>query len=467
MQAFEVAKALKEAEPGLSVEFHFSESLGDKNLTDPLWKMPGKGVFTEDLTSDLIAGRADMVVHSWKDLPVEEKPETEIAATLPRADARDLLLFKKSSRPRCRPGAQLRIFSSSPRREYNLKPFLREHLPGSPGGIEFLSVRGNIPTRLRKLLETPEVDGLVVAKAAIDRLLGTTEEEFASARRQVGEALAACDWMVLPLSVNPAAAAQGALAIEIRRDREDLKKLLAKIHDARTFTEAVREREILSSHGGGCHQKIGATVLHRHGSDLRFVRGLTEKGVELREKILANSFRGDVIPLRSDWLFERRPLPDVSLPAGTSAVFLAHEKAWPGSLVFHGILWTAGLTTWKKMAQKGHWVNGSSEGLGESEDPRIERLAGALSWASLTHSLSPGPVRGVGVVTYELVPRANSEAPPESGTLYWSSATLFHEALRRWPHLAGRDHACGPGKTWDILKDRVKNLHLRWPLEEN
>src|SRR5206468_2152220 len=135
IQAHAVGEALEAAHPGLKVEFHFSESLGDKNLTDPLWKMPGKGVFTEDLTGDLVEGRVDLVVHSWKDLPVEEKPSTEIAATMTRADSRDLLLFKKNSRSRLTDGKVLRIFSSSPRREYNLKPFLSEYLPGGSARV--------------------------------------------------------------------------------------------------------------------------------------------------------------------------------------------------------------------------------------------------------------------------------------------------------------------------------------------
>ena len=112
IQAYEVARALKSVQNDLEIEMHFSESLGDKNLTDPLWKMPGKGVFTADLTEDLIQGRADMVVHSWKDLPVEDRIETEIVASLPRADARDFLLFKKTSQNKLKSDGKIRLYSS-------------------------------------------------------------------------------------------------------------------------------------------------------------------------------------------------------------------------------------------------------------------------------------------------------------------------------------------------------------------
>src|SRR5690349_14814080 len=91
VQALAVGRALKKAHRDLEVVHSFKESLGDKNLSDPLWKMPERGVFTEDFVDDLIQGRCDVVVHSWKDLPAEPRTETAIVATLPRADQRDLL----------------------------------------------------------------------------------------------------------------------------------------------------------------------------------------------------------------------------------------------------------------------------------------------------------------------------------------------------------------------------------------
>ncbi|MBX3040496.1 MAG: hydroxymethylbilane synthase [Bdellovibrionaceae bacterium] len=465
IQAHEVANALRKAQPGLEVEFHFSESLGDKNLTDPLWKMPGKGVFTADLTQDLIDGRADLVVHSWKDLPVEEREETEIAASLQRADTRDLLLFKKSSRTRLAEDSHIRIFSSSPRREYNLKPFLKTVLPGLKGEIEFTSVRGNIPTRCRKLMETSDIDGLIVAKAAIDRLLAAEAEEFQDGREKVSSTLRDCDWMVLPLSTNPAAPAQGALAIEVRKDRQDVKTLLAKIHDEKTFREAQLEREILKSHGGGCHQKIGATVLERPSGRLVFLRGLTEKGVVLREMSWRGQLEGPVKVLRSDWLFERKTLRSPKLPEGSTGLFVSHIAAWPEGFSFEGLVWTAGLGTWRKLAEKGIWVNGSTESLGEKEDLRLDRIRPGLKWAIATHSLASSEKEAF--VTYELSPKERTEPPPSEGVLHWTSAALFEEALRRWPEIRGRQHSCGPGKTFDRMKPLVSNLSIRWGAEES
>ncbi|MFN9069193.1 MAG: hydroxymethylbilane synthase, partial [Bdellovibrionales bacterium] len=167
IQAYQVGEAIKAHHPNLEIIYQFRSSLGDQNQEDPLWKMPSKGVFTEDFKKDLLSGEADLVVHSWKDLPTAMGDETHIACTLPRADSRDLLLFKKISLGK----GHLNLLSSSPRRSWNLTPLLAQLMPFKVSKLDFSIVRGNVQTRIRKLLENPEADGLIVAKAALDRLL--------------------------------------------------------------------------------------------------------------------------------------------------------------------------------------------------------------------------------------------------------------------------------------------------------
>src|SRR5467141_2150107 len=105
IQAYQVGEALATAHPQIEIKYSFHESVGDRNQNDPLWQMPEKGVFTQDFREGLLRGDFDLVVHSWKDLAIEEYLETEVAATLPRADARDLLLewTTRSKSPRKRP----------------------------------------------------------------------------------------------------------------------------------------------------------------------------------------------------------------------------------------------------------------------------------------------------------------------------------------------------------------------------
>ncbi len=469
LQAYRVAEALKKKHPQIEIEFLFKESLGDKNLTDPLWKIPEKGVFTEDFYNELVTGATDMVVHSWKDLPTELKPDTLITATLPRADQRDLLLVKKADFSKIRELKKIRIFSSSPRRAYNLAPFLRETLPFSLDGVDFESVRGNIPTRLRKLVESTEVSGLILAKAALDRLLAAPEEEFLPAQELIRNALAQVDWMVLPLSVNPNAAAQGALAIEIFSQREDLKKLLQSINDPICFDSVLKERGVLAQYGGGCHQKIGVAVLPRSYGAIQICRGLTDSGVKLNQnEVLKESkhkfAESEMWSGSSESFFTREEIKFQGIPSGTQALFVAKSSAWPKGLSYSGILWTAGINTWKKLAKLGLWVHGTQDGLGENEVQHLEILAGKkLNWVKLTHE---GGVQSEGkktLATYRLLPKSKAEVASAEifqgkKSFFWTSSSQFLRALELEPSLADKNHACGPGNSFQIIQDKLQQL---------
>lgn len=108
-----------------TTSYVYKEAPGDVNLKDPLWKMPEMGVFTSFLRRYLVSNEIDLVVHSWKDLPIEADPETEIVSTLPRADSRDLLLVSHEGLAEAYRTGTLVILSSSPRRKYNLPDFLK------------------------------------------------------------------------------------------------------------------------------------------------------------------------------------------------------------------------------------------------------------------------------------------------------------------------------------------------------
>jgi hydroxymethylbilane synthase len=280
IQAHLVSTELKNKFPDLEVELIFKSTLGDNDLTTPLNKMPDIGVFTSDIKKDLLSGRGDLAVHSWKDLPIDTEPGTFICGTLQRADMRDMLFLKKSSKNK----TFLEILSSSPRREKNLSNFLPHALPGEPNGISFHDVRGNIQTRFTKLMKGDR-DGLVVAKAAIDRILKSQKDEFKVGRELLREALKSLNWMVLPLSVNPCAAAQGALALEIRTEDNELRSMIESISDVPAFKLIEEERLILKSYGGGCHQKIGASIESFEIGQVKTVKGETEDGEEIDERV--------------------------------------------------------------------------------------------------------------------------------------------------------------------------------------
>ncbi len=486
IQAYLVGEALRRAHPGLEIDFRFRESLGDVNQADPLWKMPERGVFTEDFLADLVGGETDLVVHSWKDLPVAERSETEIVATLPRADARDLLLLKKSAWPRVGANRRLRVYSSSPRRARNLGGFLADHLPTPIAAVEFVPVRGNIPTRVRKLFEDGEIDALIVAKAALDRLLAPVPgapahetEKFGATADELRRRIADCRWMVLPLSENPTAAAQGALAIEIRKDRDDLRGLLAKIHDENTARAVRREREILAGYGGGCHQKIGVSVLERDYGEITFLRGETDAG-EVLDRSELEPVGGRKSAKISDpaalWpspgavldgnegFYQRRALPITSEEFARRtegrALWIARANALPSEVNLgpERVVWTAGLATWRKLARHGVWVNGSAEGLGEREAPNVDAIHGqVVLWVKLTHSpvdgLPPGgPEEMPSLATYDLLPRADVPDLAGKREFFWMSGSAFVAALARHPEIREARHRSGPGRTHEVLR---------------
>jgi hydroxymethylbilane synthase len=213
LQALLASRALQERWPDVDVTLSTRAASGDRDSATPLSAFPDKGAFTADLSDALASGEADAVVHSWKDLPLEDRPRTTVAATLERADPRDVLLFRRDvveTRPR-----RLEVLSSSPRRTWLLQELLAALLPWPVENVEFTPVRGNIQTRLRKLLQS-QATGLVVAKAALDRLLGFGPP-FEAVAREVRAFLGQCAWMVLPLREVPGAPAQGAIAIETLR----------------------------------------------------------------------------------------------------------------------------------------------------------------------------------------------------------------------------------------------------------
>jgi hydroxymethylbilane synthase len=453
-QAYQVGEALQKITDNLQIDYLFRESLGDKNLSDPLWKMPEKGVFTEDFYKDLLQNQTDLVVHSWKDLPTEEKPDTRIVATLPRADQRDLLLFKKSSLGR----KDLKIFSSSPRRAYNLKEFFTWALPWAADALEFTSVRGNIPTRIKKLLEDPGVDGLVLAKAAMDRLLG--DLRFPETVDFLRMALDQCQWMVLPLTENPNAAAQGALAVEIATHRTEILDLLIPMNCQKTFLSAQREREILKEFGGGCHLALGMSVLQRSYGRLEIVKGLTPKGehLHLKKFIPKKPLPAGIQTSRLEFSSERTANQVVI--GNVDALFVAKAEAWTSQAAACKVLWTAGLQTWKKLSKLGVWVNGSAEGLGETENPDIEALlARKPKWGRLSHDQADESSDKKSFETYSLKLSLLSKDVGAAQAFHWKSASEFRLALRQFPGLKSKLHICGPGRTFEAIKEELKSEH--------
>ncbi|MDP2995084.1 MAG: hydroxymethylbilane synthase [Anaerolineales bacterium] len=226
-----VIAALKAAHPGLVCEEKIIATQGDKILDKPLPEIGGKGLFTQELESELLSGAVHCAVHSLKDLPVENPDGLTVGCVPVRSEVRDALISKHGYSLKTLPPGAL-VGTSSLRRAAQI-------LAARPD-VTTASLRGNVDTRLRKALEG-QYDAIILAGAGLTRLgLGTHVTEW------------------LPLELMLPAPGQGALAVQCRADDESTLSLLAALEDDSTRKAVTAERQFLLGLGGGCAVPVAA-----------------------------------------------------------------------------------------------------------------------------------------------------------------------------------------------------------------
>jgi len=237
-QANHVRDALAARHPELNIELVTMTTQGDKILDTPLAKVGGKGLFVKELEVGMLEGRADLAVHSMKDVPVEFPPGLGLAAVLPREDPRDVLISNTfSSVDELPHGA--RVGTSSLRRQCQL----RARRPD----LQILDLRGNVNTRLGKL-DSGEYDAILLAAAGVKRM---------GWEQRITELLA-------PEQFLPAIG-QGAIGIEIRMDDERVRSLVDELNDPQTATRIRAERSLNAGLQGGCQVPIAGYSEISHG----------------------------------------------------------------------------------------------------------------------------------------------------------------------------------------------------------
>jgi len=219
-----VIDCLKEQCPGLGVELKIIKTTGDRDQKTDLDKFAGMGVFVKELQLAMLKNEIDCAVHSLKDVPEDEPEGLSLVSFPEREDARDVFISGGTKFQDLPPGAK--VGSGSPRRIMQLQDFRQD--------LEFVSIRGNLDTRIRKVKEG-ELDGIVVAAAGVKRLKRQSEiTEYFSFDR------------IIP------AIGQGALAIECRKgDRESI-RIARSVNDDLCEAAVMLEREFMNRVGGGC-----------------------------------------------------------------------------------------------------------------------------------------------------------------------------------------------------------------------
>lgn len=238
-----VADALVSLCPDISYELVTMTTEGDRRLDKSLASFGGKGVFIKELEVALLEGRADIAVHSLKDMPAEVLPEFKLAAVMRREDPRDAFIarggvsgIKFMDLP-----SGARVGTGSIRRVVQLKALRPD--------IEYVPIRGNIQTRLSKL---EELDGVVLAAAGLKRMgLADQVTEYFDTDK------------VLPAS------GQGILAIETLADNAQVAGILARLNDVPTYCIAVAEMAFLKALNAGCQFPVASFAEFANDSQIQ------------------------------------------------------------------------------------------------------------------------------------------------------------------------------------------------------
>ena len=225
-QTQRVAELISQKSPEIELETVVVSTAGDRDKKTSIQELGGQGVFVTDVQSVVLSGEADIAVHSAKDLPAKTNPGLVLASVPERADPRDALVgciwnyLPKG----------VSIATGSIRR--------RSHLSHLRPDLKFQELRGNIETRL---LRVDDVDAIVVAKAALDRLDLNPEQMDA-----------------LPISILLPQVGQGALAIECRDEDFEVIQILKEIEDQKVRSLIDAERSFLAEIGSGCSSPVAA-----------------------------------------------------------------------------------------------------------------------------------------------------------------------------------------------------------------
>jgi hydroxymethylbilane synthase len=240
-QAQQVARRI-ESELGVETQLIPLKTTGDRLQDVSLAKLGGKGLFVKEIEEALLAGQADVAVHSAKDLPAAIPPGLELVAYPERADPRDALVGRERDAALATLAQGARVGTGSVRRAAQLRAYRPD--------LEIVPLRGNVPTRLRKL-EEQGLDAVILACAGLERL-------------DLAERI---DERIAPEILLPAVA-QGVLALEARAG-DPVARDLGALNDARAASSAAAERGFLIRLGGDCNTPLAALAEQTDSGGLR------------------------------------------------------------------------------------------------------------------------------------------------------------------------------------------------------
>lgn len=465
LQMEKVRDRIRSVFPDAAVELLTRSSRGDMLADIPLQGLEGTDFFTREIFDALRNNEADIAVHSLKDMSSEHFFGGHVFAVPDREDARDVLFVNRSFRARLEAGEPVRIGTCSPRRERMAKAFLRSvFTPFYPSfAVELLPLRGNVDSRLRKLT-AGEYDAIILAAAGVNRLLADS-----SNRTQVKSYLGSLDKIFLPLVECAPAPCQGAIAVEALPDNTRAVEVLHAINQPAFYDRCVAEKKMAQSVGVGCDQRFGVWSTAVAGGTQLYIGGedslgqLLDRWVGLPDALAPSTH----LFSSTDYMgafFEYEFLKELLLPEAT-VVFVANHKAVEHPAVLDWLrrrrVWVAGTRTWKELAKKGIWVEGSADAMGMESltDFWSSPLAGVdpKELLILTNEQAAKEWQRKGypsLGTYRLLEKRRTELEKQiarADFIFWTSAAqyrLYQPVLK-----PGVRHACPSGDTARQLRE--------------
>ena len=247
-QTLLVENAIRSAHPNVTIDTKIIVTRGDNAKVVDL-HAGRKGLFTAEIERALLAGKVDVAVHSAKDLPSETNSGAQIAAVLPRAPINDVLISKHSGGLASLPSGAT-VATGSVRRQ--------RQLHWQRADLKVVDLRGNVPTRLRKLAQN-EWEGIVLASAGLERL------GFSPSQTEIGFENGQFFLKILPCEIFLPAGGQGIIALQTRADDQSTNSLLESVNDRETLLCLQAEREFLARLHGDCNFPVGVQATIKNG----------------------------------------------------------------------------------------------------------------------------------------------------------------------------------------------------------
>lgn len=450
--------------PGINVLIKTSTSLGDRLQHIPLQTVQGTDFFTEEVFENLYTGEADIAVHSLKDMSAAHFFGGNVFAVVDRDDVRDVAIFNPNVLDKIKSHEPVSIGTCSPRRELMASLFLKRALPqlGKEIQIQTKVIRGNVDTRLRKLHEG-EYDGIILAAAGLNRLL-----QHAEYKQSIQTLLESKKLMVLPLIECTPAPCQGAIVAEALPQNKKAIEVLSSINKTKFLEQCIQEKKTALRYGAGCDQKFGVATISYTNREAMLASGRNELGSEFTDWYNLPEIETEGKTLWDGSTVKTSSAASLQTPDNLSIDIAFISNDFAVSLTIESWLkgkriWVAGSKTWFKLAKKGIWVEGCSDGRGleslskvwESPLIRIEKDKVTI----LTHKQAAdnwGAKGWTAVGTYHTIANVQNASAQvnqiqSSDIIFWSSANQFHQ-LKHWVK-GTAVHACASGETFNQLKN--------------